>query len=455
MTVYIRFGTNVLLALVLLTFTAASVFAQTATAISFDALPRAKGAAAPAVAPSPSSPSAPARAKGDQQVAKLRKEIAALQDSVVTLQHATHTAVVVTVPALPPVASTTPATQAPAPAPTPAPAPAPAPAPNAAAPKAPAAPSFQTTSVAGLLQVQLTGGDGTARSTYRIRRAELKLTSDLGRRAQGVVMVDVSKALSLSASGTETTVNQSTRVLQDALISVPLHRVQVDAGQQRVPLGLEGTTSAANLETIDRALMESSKARGASFGDVRDLGVAARGTWKQLDGRLGLFNGTGETMNDADKNAAKSGAAIIGWRPAFVQGLRVGASGATSGAATGDKPARDRVGVDVRYAHDWLTLQSEAMTGRDGSTTRRGMYALVGIAPIMSVKFVARFDGWDPDARKESTAADVTERDYLGGATWLPQATRLKLQIAVVRKTFTYSLAPSTTLLLTQLQASW
>src|SRR6185436_17843336 len=100
-------------------------------------------------------------------------------------------------------------------------------------------------------------------------------------------------------------------------ISVPLPRVQIDAGQQRVPLGLEGTTSAANLETVERALMESSKGRGASFGDVRDLGVQARGAFHALDYRAGVFNGSGETMNDADKNVDKAAAAMFGWRVPF------------------------------------------------------------------------------------------------------------------------------------------
>jgi len=447
MTSYIRFATNIALAIVCLTLTAAAVLAQAPAPITFDALPRAKRPVEPSAAPSRPRTTAPVRT-GKKAVSQEATPVVSVTPSVATLVAMIDSAeqrtagfaggdvqiARVTGNDSARKASTQPAHDRPT----------------------TAAPVFQSTSVAGLLQVQATGGDGSAQtSTYRIRRAELKLTSDLGRRAQGIVMVDVAKALSLSSSSTATTVNQSSRVLQDALITLPLPHVTVDAGQQRVPLGLEGTTSAAVLETIERALMESSKARGASFGDVRDLGVAVKGGLKRLDYKAGIFNGTGETMNDADKNVAKSFAALFGVKVPFVSGLRVGASGATSGEATADKPARDRVGVDVKYAHDWLTIQTEAMTGRDGSTTRRGMYALLGVAPIMTVKLVARFDAWDPNTTQETSAADVTERDYLVGGTWVPAATRLKLQAAVVRKTYTYSIIPGATLLLTQLQASW
>lgn len=326
-----------------------------------------------------------------------------------------------------------------------------------AAPAAPkvAAPAFAPSSVSGLLQVMLLGGDGALRSTYRIRRAEVKVTSDLGRRIQAIIMVDVAKALALSTTGTQTSVSQNSRVLQDAFVVVPIGRVQLEAGQQRLPLGYEGAMSASSLETIERALMESDKSRGASFGDVRDLGVAARGSWQSLDYRAGVFNGSGETMNDVDKNVDKALVGQLAWRIPVVKGLRVGASAATSGKAKGDKPARDRVGADLKYARGRALLQSEVMVGRDGQLTRQGMYILGGVNVLRSVKVVARFDGWDPDSKREGSPADVTERDYLAGFTLFPPATRLKLHLAVVRKTYSHDITPAATLVLTQLQASW
>jgi hypothetical protein len=213
--------------------------------------------------------------------------------------------------------------------------------------------------------------------------------------------------------------------------------------------------SASALETVDRALMESDKARGASFGDVRDLGVAAKGKWRWLEYRTGVFNGSGETMNDVDKNVAKAIVGQLALRPSFVKGLRVGSSAVTSGKGTLDKPTRDRVGAELQYVRGRAMVQAEAMHGQDGAITRQGMYALGAFNVLSSLKLTTRFDAWDPDVTKDAAAADVTERDYLAGLTWLPVATRLKLQFAVVHKTYSRAITPSATLALTQLQASW
>jgi hypothetical protein len=333
-----------------------------------------------------------------------------------------------------------------------------APAPRAAA-SAPApksnAPTFAPSLVSGLLQVQLTGGDSLLRATYRIRRAELKLVTDLGRRAQAIVMIDGAKALSLNTSGTQPTVTQSTRVLQDAYITAPVRRVQIDAGQQRLPLGYEGGMGSSSLETIDRALFESDRARGGALGDVRDLGVAIRGTYRWLEYRAGAFNGSGESMNETDRNVAKAAVGQLALKPAFVRGLRLGASGATSGPATGDKPARDRVGADLVLTRTRAAVQAEFMTGRDGALQRQGGYVLASVVPRAGIKLVTRFDAFDPDIHREATGADVTQRDWLGGITWIPTATRLKLHAAVVHRTYTRGITPSVTQLLTQLQAAW
>jgi hypothetical protein len=326
-----------------------------------------------------------------------------------------------------------------------------APTPQAAAAPAVTPPTF---AVAGLLQVMFSGGDAV-RTTYRLRRVELKVTSDLGKRAQAVMMVDAAKALALNTTGAQPAVTQSSRMLQDAFITVPIRRVTIDAGQQRLPLGYEGAMSASGLETIERALMESDKSRGAAFGDVRDAGVAVRQSWSAVDYRVGVFNGSGESMNDLDKQAGKAVVGMLAFHPKKITGLRIGASAATSGSGAGDNPVRDRVGADLRVLGGPVALQLEGMTGQDGSTRRLGGYALVTVAARARLKLVARVDAWDPDRASNTTAASVVERDYLGGFTWLPAGTRLKLQLNLVHKTYSAGLVPSSTLILSQLQASW
>jgi hypothetical protein len=160
-------------------------------------------------------------------------------------------------------------------------------------------------------------------------------------------------------------------------------------------------------------------------------------------------------MNDVDKQVGKALVGQLAFHPKSWKGIRVGVSGATSGPAAGDDPTRDRVGADVRLVRGPVVLQLEGMTGQDAGTRRLGGYALATVAARPRFKLVGRVDAWDPDRATDSTTAGVSARDYLGGFTWLPAGTRLKLQLNVVRKTYTGGLLPSSTLVLSQLQASW
>lgn len=407
---------------------AMAAFAQGSAPVNFETLPR-KQAPAPIVV------------KSDSSVARLRSQVAAQRDSITRLraiaqapaQVDTYYFFWVDTVRVTRVDTVKVATPAPV------------------APQVALAPGF---TASGLTQVMFSGGDAV-RSTYRLRRVELKVVADLGNRAQAIMMVDAAKALSLNTSGTQPTVTQSSRILQDAFITVPTGRLTIDAGQQRLPLGYEGAMSASSLETVERALMESDKARGAAFGDVRDAGVAVKQAWTTIDYRLGVFNGSGESMNDVDKQVGKAVVGGIALHPKSAKWLRVGVSGATSGKAAGDDPTRDRIGADVRLTRGPVALQVEGMTGQDATTRRLGWYALATYAARPRFKLVSRIDVFDPDLSNDVTAASVGECDYLGGFTWLPTGTRLKLQLNVVHKTYSTGLVPSATLVLSQLQASW
>ena len=90
-----------------------------------------------------------------------------------------------------------------------------------------------------------------------------------------------------------------------------------------------------------------------------------------------------------------------------------------------------------------------------GHEVNTRLYGLGTLAVRPTVKIVTRYDAWDPDTHKETTPADVTERDYLLGGTWLPQQTRLKLQLAAVRRTYADRITPAVTQALLNVQASW
>ncbi|MBV9772823.1 MAG: hypothetical protein JO040_02695, partial [Gemmatimonadetes bacterium] len=230
---------------------------------------------------------------------------------------------------------------------------------------------------------------------------------------------------------------------------------RLDVGQFKLPLGLEGTTSPAVLETVERALFSSDRGRGGAYADVRDLGVGVKGSpLRSLDYHLALTNGLGESMNTMDPDLNKSLAGRVALRLPFPGTVQVGASGALDLDARGDSTHRERMGAELMVARGRLSLRSELVAGRDGAVRRRGGYAHAGYRLTPTVQAVARYDVWDPDTRREGTAADTRERDWLGGVNWYLSGNNLKLQADLVRKTLGASL-PSRNLLLVNLQTFW
>lgn len=314
-------------------------------------------------------------------------------------------------------------------------------------PPAPATTPFKFN---GLLQGWAVTGDAAFQDTFRVRRAELKLSGDLGRNIGWTVMADAAKALSMSGQS----INQSGRALQDAFITAGApKRLQLTAGQFKIPLSREGLESSATLDTIERSLFLSDRARGGAYGDIRDVGLALRRTVNdRYDVMLGVFNGTGESHNDVDRNERKSVIARVAVPVLAIDGLRVGASGAWGGGRGNDR--RDRAGVDLLFTRGRWKLKSEVMAGRDGAAERLGWYALAAARVSPRVEVVGRVDEWDPDTSIDRDLATARERDYLlGGNLTLHSA--LRLQANLIRKTYGSDAVSTRNLLLVNLQTSW
>src|SRR5690348_4116616 len=118
---------------------------------------------------------------------------------------------------------------------------------------APPAPAVQ---IDGLLQVWYLDGQTitNAHDTYRIRRADIKLSGVISPRVRWHISFDGAKALNLNKSTTvvgdssalkDAAVDQRSRILQEASINVAvLPSLRVDVGQQIIPLSYEGITGA-------------------------------------------------------------------------------------------------------------------------------------------------------------------------------------------------------------------
>jgi phosphate-selective porin O/P len=314
----------------------------------------------------------------------------------------------------------------------------------------------------GLLQAWYATGQGVA-NTFRIRRTELYFNGDINGKAHWQVMVDPAKALLLDAGSTtvggsrlltEVAVTQSSRILQNAFVTLDyIPKLQVNIGQFKLPISLEGLQSSGELDTVERALFASDRARGGTYGDVRDIGFMARGgLGRRVDFQAGVFNGVAETQNDLDRNRQKALAGRLVVRPAF--GLQVGLSGAW-GSGDVTRPRRDRLGGEFLFTRGALRLKSELMTGEDGPFHRRGFYGHVGYRFWPRVEAILRVDHWDPDTASQSTAASVSELDYVTGFNVFLSEHHLKLQVNYLRKTFANDIQASRNVLLANMQAFW
>lgn len=321
--------------------------------------------------------------------------------------------------------------------------------------------------VGGLLQVWYAQGDGGFQSTFRLRRAEVKLTGDLSARARWALTVDAARALATTTTTadvngttvvTSAGINQGSRILTDAYIALTLPaRLELDVGQSKIPLGLEGgVQSPATLETVERSLFSSDRTRGGIYGDARDIGVLLRApAGHDVDLSVGVFNGVGESQNDTDHNGAKAVTGRVVARIPFVRMLAVGASGALGTTNAPDSVVRRRAGIEARFVAGPVMLKSEYMAGRDGARRGAGWYAHAGYSATPRLNLVVRRDVFDPDLNRETSLADARERDWVGGFSYDVPVMAVRFQMNYLRKTFPAAIASPRDLLLTNLQAAW
>jgi len=192
--------------------------------------------------------------------------------------------------------------------------------------------------------------------SFAIRRAEFSFTMDIHENVTGVIRLDAARAVQgrpsfpsntglFSRSGVTTApaanvregdFTQATRMLQDAYINyhgvVPHHDFQI--GQYKPFIGEEGIASSSALDFVERSMI-------GQFGDKRDLGVTAHGTWwdDRFQYWLGAFNNAGDwfgtrgsdQQNRVDDNDEKDFVWRVLVRPVWKHetwgSLELGASG--------------------------------------------------------------------------------------------------------------------------------
>jgi hypothetical protein len=94
------------------------------------------------------------------------------------------------------------------------------------------------------------------------------------------------------------------------------------------------------------------------------------------------------------------------------------------------------------------------MTGHDGALARQGYYAHTTYRVVRDVDAVFRADRFDPDTTANATAANVAERDWLGGMNWRIAGPSAVLQVNYLRKTF-LDVQPARHVFMANVQTAW
>lgn len=207
--------------------------------------------------------------------------------------------------------------------------------------------------------------------------------------------------------------------------------LKATAGQFKIPFSLENLTSSPKLETINRSqVVEALVARGKDVignQNGRDIGVQASGSFFQKDDRYlfdytaGIFDGAG--INTLDNNDQKDFVGRLVFHP--IKGLDVGGSfyngfdkwnlNPSDPKSVPTNQDRDRVGAEIAYVNELLSLKGEYIAGVDGNTDKDGWYVQGGyfIFP-KKLEAVLKYDTFDPDKKKNDNESDV----YTLGANW-------------------------------------
>jgi hypothetical protein len=302
-----------------------------------------------------------------------------------------------------------------------------------------------TAEVHGFVQVYYRTGDPTIKDGYRLRKADLKFSGDISPHVRWRVGFDAAKVLTLAKSEvaigdsealSDAAVDQRTRVLQDAALTVALNKfLSLDVGQQIVPLSLEGTISTAYVETVERTLFITERSRAVGLGDVRDIGASANGLLPfGLEYHVGLFNETGESQGTTDPNDQKAVIGRVTYHVPVLPGLQVGGSGGFEPGPFAQR--RERAGSEIQYKSAAVTLRTESMSARDGGLHRFGWYGLGAWRVTHDLQLVGRYDSWDRDRAAETSALDAYERQITAGTSYLLDGGNAKLSLNIVHQSF-------------------
>ncbi|HKE14904.1 MAG TPA: porin [Kofleriaceae bacterium] len=249
-------------------------------------------------------------------------------------------------------------------------------------------------------------------TSFRVRRAEIHVRGEiLPKQVAYEIFIDPARAVEVSnqtltdSGGDTVTVRQTTgnlTILQDFYVTYLTDYADVSIGQFKIPVSLEGTTSAAKLYFPERALV------AGTFGDKRDIGLRLTKKFDKLMYMAELVNGAGQNLRDNTNE--KDASLRLEIYP--IEGLTI--AGATYDTV-GDRDkagTKDRWEGDLRYEKGPILLQGEFIRARDvaadgaDAALGQGFYGMAGfkLATIagQEVEPLVRVGQLDPNTDSDS-----------------------------------------------------
>ncbi len=231
-------------------------------------------------------------------------------------------------------------------------------------------------------------GNPTGGNTFRLRRAEMKLSGKVTKAWGFEVMIDPAKSQTFTAGSDD-------KILQDLAVTyIGLKGHEFGMGQKKIALTEEGLRSSSELDFAERSRITR------VVGDQRQLGLFYKGDFGEKFGAYAsITNGTFSNVND--DNDLLFTAARFDFKP--VKGLALGVSGGT-GASGADHRTRDRLGAHFRWDGTetlplWLRFEYGAATDGQGAgkadIDRAGFYGSALYTFAKQFQFGVRYEEYD------------------------------------------------------------
>ena len=252
-------------------------------------------------------------------------------------------------------------------------------------------------------------GNTTGINTFRLRRAEFKLSGKVGPAWGFELMVDPAKSQTFTSAGVQVT---DDKILQDLAISfLGLKGHEIGMGQKKIAISEEGLRSSSELDFTERARITR------VVGDQRQSGLFYKG---ELGARFAAWASltTGTLTNVPDDNDVLFAAARFDYKP--VAGTVLGVSGGT-GSAQADHRTRDRLAAHFRWdgtARLPLLLRFEYGAATDGQgagnpdVDRYGWYASVLYTFAKQFQIGVRFEEYDQNKDIDNDMASIVTAGF-------------------------------------------